>query len=216
MPRTIGTKTAVNIMKESFFSRLKNDLHKHWILYLMALPALVYFAVYCYTPMLGLYTAFSNYKITSGIFSGSFVGFKHFIDFFKSYYFLRLLRNTLLLSLEVLIWGFPIPIIFALVLSEIKSNSFRKVAQTVTYLPHFISVIVICGMVIDFTSMNGLINAIIQAFGGEPIAFMTKPEWFRTVYVGSEIWQKFGWNAVVFIAALSAIDISQFEAAHLD
>ena len=216
MPRTIGTKSAENMMRESFFSRLKKDLHKHWILYLMALPALVYFAVYCYTPMLGLYTAFSNYKITGGIFSGSFVGFKHFIDFFKSYYFLRLLRNTLLLSLEVLIWGFPIPIIFALVLSEIKSNSFRKVAQTVTYLPHFISVIVICGMVIDFTSMNGLINAIIQAFGGEPIAFMTKPEWFRTVYVGSEIWQKFGWNAVVFIAALSAIDISQFEAAHLD
>lgn len=201
---------------ESLVCRLKTDIQKHWILYLMALPALIYFIVYCYMPMTGLYIAFSDYKITGGLYDGKFVGFEYFKKFFQSYYFTRLLRNTLMLSLETLVWGFPLPILFALVLNEIRGNTYKKIAQTITYLPHFISIVVICGMVIDFTSINGLINTLIQMFGGEPIAFLTKPEWFRTVYVTSEIWQSFGWNSVIFISALSAIDISQFEAANLD
>lgn len=195
---------------------LKKDLTRNWILYLMALPALIYFIVYCYAPMAGLYIAFSDYKITGDLFSGAFAGFKHFIKFFQSHYFGRLLGNTLILSLQTLVWGFPIPILFALVLNEIRSKPFKRLAQTITYLPHFISIVVICGLVIDFTSVNGLFNTIIQAFGGEPIAFLTKPEWFRTIYVGSEIWQSFGWNSVIFLAALSSIDTQQFEAARLD
>lgn len=202
--------------KESLGSRLHKDFHKNWILYLMALPAIIYFLVYCYAPMAGLYIAFTDYKITDGIFSGEWVGLKWFIRFFQGPYFGRLLRNTLLLSLETLLWGFPIPIIFALVLNEIRSARFKKIAQTVTYLPHFISIIVICGLVVDFTSMDGLINTIIQMFGGEPIAFLAKPEWFRTVYVSSEIWHTFGWNSIVFLAALTSIDTQQFEAARLD
>lgn len=203
-------------LKESLGSRLHKDFHKNWILYLMALPAIIYFLVYCYAPMAGLYIAFTDYKITDGIFSGEWVGLKWFIRFFQGPYFGRLLRNTLLLSLETLLWGFPIPIIFALVLNEIRSARFKKIAQIVTYLPHFISIIVICGLVVDFTSMDGLINTIIQMFGGEPIAFLAKPEWFRTVYVSSEIWHTFGWNSIVFLAALTSIDTQQFEAARLD
>lgn len=202
--------------RENLGSRLHKDFHKNWILYLMALPAIAYFLVYCYAPMAGLYIAFTDYKITDGIFSGDWVGFKWFIRFFQGPYFGRLLRNTLLLSLETLLWAFPIPIIFALVLNEIRSVRFKKLAQTVAYLPHFVSIIVICGLVVDFTSLDGLINTVIQMFGGEPIAFLAKPEWFRTVYVSSEIWHTFGWNSIVFLAALTSIDIQQFEAARLD
>lgn len=202
--------------KEKFSIRLRKDLRNNWILYLMALPGILYFLVYCYAPMAGLYIAFTDYKITDSIFGGGWVGLQWFIRFFNGPYFVRLLRNTLLLSLETLVWGFPIPIIFALVLNEIRSKPFKRVAQTITYLPHFISLIVICGLVIDFFSLDGLVNTIIQAFGGEPIAFLAKPEWFRTIYVGSEVWQTFGWNSIVFLAALSSIDVQQFEAARLD
>ena len=166
--------------------------------------------------MAGLYIAFSDYKITGSLFSGKFVGLEYFIDFFNSYYFGRLIRNTLVLSLETLIFGFPIPIIFALVLNEVRSRGFKKLAQTVTYMPHFISIVVICGLVVDFVSLDGLFNTIIQAFGGEPIAFLSDPAWFRPIYVASEIWQNFGWDSVVFLAALSSIDLQQFEAAKLD
>lgn len=208
--------SAPTLQREGFGARLRKDFRKNWILYLMALPALLYFLVYSYAPMAGLYIAFTDYKITDGLFSGDWVGLQWFIRFFQGPYFVRLLRNTLLLSLETLVWGFPIPIIFALVLNEIRSKPFKRVAQTITYLPHFISMIVICGLVIDFTSLDGLFNTIIQAFGGEPIAFLTKPEWFRTVYVASEVWQTFGWNSIIFLAALTGIDVQQFEAARLD
>ena len=201
--------------KEPFIARLRKDFRNNWILYLMALPGILYFLIYCYAPMAGLYIAFTDYKITDSIFGGDWVGLQWFIRFFNGPYFVRLLRNTLLLSLETLVWGFPIPIIFALVLNEIRSKPFKRVAQTITYLPHFISLIVICGLVIDFFSLDGLVNTIIQAFGGQPIAFLAKPEWFRTIYVGSEVWQTFGWNSIVFLAALS-IDVQQFEAARLD
>ena len=202
--------------QKSFSERLALDFKQNWILYLMTLPALIYFAVYCYAPMAGLYIAVSDFKITGTIFSGEFVGLKHLIAFFKSHYFTRLLRNTLILSLETIAFGFPIPVLFALVLNEIRSTKFKKLAQTVTYMPHFISIVVICGLVVNFFSLNGLVNTIIQVFGGEPIAFLSDPKWFRTVYVGSEVWQNFGWDSVVFLAALTGIDMEQFEAAKLD
>lgn len=204
------------LRKQSLGERLRKDFRKNWILYLMALPTIIYLIIYCYAPMAGLYIAFTDYKITGGIFDGEWVGLDWFIRFFQGPYFGRLMRNTLLLSLETLIWGFPIPIIFALVLNEIRSKPFKRIAQTITYLPHFISIVVICGLVIDFTSLDGLFNTIIQACGGEPIAFLTKPEWFRTVYVASEVWQTFGWNSIIFLAALTGIDTQQFEAARLD
>lgn len=217
MAQTAANAAAAPVLhKEGLGARLRKDFRKNWILYLMAVPAIIYLIVYCYAPMAGLYIAFTDYKITGGIFDGEWVGLDWFIRFFNGPYFGRLMRNTLLLSLETLIWGFPIPIIFALVLNEVRSKPFKRVAQTITYLPHFISIVVICGLVIDFTSLDGLFNTIIQACGGEPIAFLTKPEWFRTVYVASEVWQTFGWNSIIFLAALTGIDMQQFEAARLD
>ncbi len=216
-PKTGAPQNAIKSRAQrSFSERLALDFKENWILYLMTLPALIYFAVYCYAPMAGLYIAVSDFKITGTIFSGKFVGLDHLIAFFKSHYFTRLLRNTLVLSLETIAFGFPIPILFALVLNEIRSTKFKKLAQTVTYMPHFISIVVICGLVTNFFSLNGLVNTIIQAFGGEPIAFLSDPKWFRTVYVGSEVWQNFGWDSVVFLAALTGIDMEQFEAARLD
>lgn len=182
----------------------------------MAIPAMVYFLLYCYFPMAGLYIAFSDFKISGEMFSGDFVGFKYFVKFFNSYYFGRLLGNTLILSLLTLVWGFPVPIMFALILNEIRNRYFKSIAQTITYLPHFISIIVICGLIIDFASLNGFFNTILKSLGRPPVAFMTKPEWFRTIYVSSEVWQTFGWNSVIFLAALTGVDPQQYEAARID
>ena len=202
--------------KASFGKRLALDLKNNWLIYLMALPALIYFFVYCYKPIGGLIIAFKDYKITGTIWEAEWVGFEHFIEFFDSYYFGRLMRNTLTISLTTLVFSFPVPIIFALLLNEMRCLKFKKLAQTITYIPHFISIVVICGLILDFTSVDGLINTIIKLCGGEPIAFLSKADWFVPVYVISDIWQSFGWNSIVFMAALTAVDPSLYEAARLD
>ncbi len=195
---------------------LAKEFKRNWVLYVMMVPALVYFLLYCYFPMFGLVIAFQDYRVGDSFLGGEFVGFKHFTDFFQSYYFGRLLMNTFLLSMGVLIFGYPVPLIFALLLNEVRHLKFKKLAQTITYLPHFISLVVICGLILDFTKMDGLINTLIKACGGEPIPFMSKPEWFKPVYIISDIWSSFGWNSIIFIAALLGIDQEQYEAAALD
>lgn len=195
---------------------LAMEWRKNWVLYLMMVPALTYFLVYCYMPMFGLVIAFQDYRVGDSFLGGNFVGLKHFTDFFQSYYFGRLMKNTVFLSLGVLIFGYPVPLIFALLLNEVKHVKFKKLAQTITYLPHFISLVVICGLILDFTKLDGLVNTIIKAFGGNPIAFMSKPEWFKPVYIISDIWATFGWNSIIFIAALLGIDSELYEAAGLD
>lgn len=195
---------------------LAKEFKRNWVLYVMMVPALVYFLLYCYFPMFGLVIAFQDYRVGDSFLGGEFVGFKHFTDFFQSYYFGRLLVNTFLLSMGVLIFGYPVPLIFALLLNEVRHLKFKKLAQTITYLPHFISLVVICGLILDFTKMDGLINTLIKACGGEPIPFMSKPEWFKPVYIISDIWSSFGWNSIIFIAALLGIDQEQYEAASLD
>lgn len=192
------------------------EWRKNWVLYLMMVPALTYFLVYCYMPMFGLVIAFQDYRVGDSFLGGKFVGLKHFADFFQSYYFGRLMKNTVLLSLGVLIFGYPVPLIFALLLNEVRNVKFKKLAQTITYLPHFISLVVICGLILDFTKLDGLVNTVIKAFGGSPIAFMSKPEWFKPVYIISDIWATFGWNSIIFIAALLGIDSALYEAAGLD
>lgn len=195
---------------------LAKEFKRNWVLYVMMVPALVYFLLYCYFPMFGLVIAFQDYRVGDPFLGGKFVGFKHFTDFFQSYYFGRLLKNTFLLSMGVLIFGYPVPLIFALLLNEVRHLKFKKLAQTITYLPHFISLVVICGLILDFTKMDGLINTLIKACGGEPVPFMSKPEWFKPVYIISDIWSSFGWNSIIFIAALLGIDQEQYEAASLD
>lgn len=195
---------------------LAKEFKRNWVLYVMMVPTLIYFLLYCYFPMFGLVIAFQDYRVGDPFLGGKFVGFKHFTDFFQSYYFGRLLKNTFLLSMGVLIFGYPVPLIFALLLNEVRHLKFKKLAQTITYLPHFISLVVICGLILDFTKMDGLINTIIKACGGEPVPFMSKPEWFKPVYIISDIWSSFGWNSIIFIAALLGIDQEQYEAAALD
>ena len=202
--------------RNSLGKTLAKEFKRNWVLYVMMVPALVYFLLYCYFPMFGLVIAFQDYRVGDPFLGGKFVGFKHFTDFFQSYYFGRLLMNTFLLSMGVLIFGYPVPLIFALLLNEVRHLKFKKLAQTITYLPHFISLVVICGLILDFTKMDGLINTLIKACGGEPIPFMSKPEWFKPVYIISDIWSSFGWNSIIFIAALLGIDQEQYEAASLD
>ncbi|NLN65807.1 MAG: sugar ABC transporter permease [Clostridiaceae bacterium] len=196
--------------------RAAYDIKKHYPIYLMILPALVYFIIFHYFPMYGAQIAFRKYTIGDGIWTSEWVGLKNFTTFFKSYYFERLIRNTVLLNVYDILFGFPAPIIFALLIYELRNKVFKKTVQTITYIPHFISLIVICGMIIDFTSPQGMINKIIGFFGIGPIQFLAYPEYFRPIYVASNIWQETGWNSIIYLAALTNISPELYEAAKID
>jgi len=202
--------------KISFWQRLKKDFRINKYVYIMAIPMIVFFILFSYVPMYGVTIAFKDFSPKLGIINSPWIGFKHFKSFFNSIYFARTLKNTVLLSFYSLLWGFPAAIILALLLNEIRREKFKRVVQTVTYLPHFISLVVICGMLIDFTSTDGLINSILVNFGVEPVNWLTKPEWFRTIYIGSGVWQSIGWDSIIYLAALSGIDPSLYEAATVD
>ena len=203
--------------KNSYSSILIKDLKKNRFIYLMALPVLVYYIIFYYGPMYGVIIAFKNFSPGKGILGSPWVGLQWFKDFFNSYYFIRLLQNTLLINILSLIFSFPAPIILALLLNELRNDKFKKTVQTVTYLPHFISLVVICGMIISFLSPStGIINHFIKTLGGEPIHFLAEPKWFRTIYVLSGVWQSAGWGSIIYLAALSGIDISLYEAATVD
>jgi putative aldouronate transport system permease protein len=200
----------------AFFRHLGRDLVRNKFIYLMALPGIVYFAVYHYWPMYGAEIAFKNFIPVKGISGSPWAGFKHFQDFFESYYFWRILRNTLLINLYSLLFGFPAPIILALLLNEIRSRIFKSAVQTITYLPHFISIVIICGLIIDFTSQNGLINDFIAWLGGNRENLLINAGLFRTIFVSSGIWQEIGWSSIIYLAALSGIDPQMYEAAKID
>lgn len=186
-------------------------------LLLLALPAVAYFLVFHYLPMYGVVIAFKEYTPGRGILGSPWVGLKHFKQFFSGFYFERLLVNTLKISIYSLLWGFPLPIIFALMLNEFKEGFFRRTIQTVSYLPHFISLVVTCGMIINFLSpANGIINLLIRALGGRPINFLGQPQYFRTIYIASGIWQEFGWGSIIYLAALSGVSQELYEAARID
>lgn len=200
----------------SFAKRLFKDLRHNKILYLMILPIVAYYLIFHYGPMYGLQIAFKKYTPGAGIWGSPWVGFKHFTSFFNSYYFWRLLRNTFLINFYELIFSFPIPIIFALLLNELRQERFKKTVQTVSYLPHFISLVVICGIVTDFVASDGLINDAIAFFGGERTPLLQKPGLFRTIYISSGVWQGMGFRSIIYIAALSSIDQEIYEAATID
>ena len=151
-----------------------------------------------------------------GLWGSEWVGLKHFIDFFKMPDFWKLLRNTLLISLYSLIFSFPVPILLALMINEVGNKFFKKTVQSITYLPHFFSTVIICGMLVDFLTTDGMINRIITAFGGEPISFLTDPRWFRTIYIASGIWQGAGWGSIMYLAALNSVDTQLYESAVID
>ncbi|WP_233531415.1 ABC transporter permease [Paenibacillus alkalitolerans] len=195
---------------------LRKDFRKNKILYLFALSGIAYYAIFKYIPMYGALIAFTDFSPTKGIFGSAWVGFKHFVDFFNSHYFVRILRNTLMINVYELIFAFPAPIILALLLNEIRRNAFKRLVQTVTYLPHFVSLVVICGMIVDFSSKEGLLNTIISWFGGERQNLLLNPDLFRTIYIGSGIWQGVGWGSIIYLAALTAIDPQLYDAATVD
>lgn len=201
----------------SFRSRVVKDFKINKLLYIMILPVLAYYIIFHYLPMYGAIIAFKDYTPMKGIIDSDWAGLKHFESFFGSYYFWRILKNTIILSLYTLCFEFPMPIILALLLNEVKNKAFKKTAQSITYMPYFISMIVICGMLKDFTNSGGVINSMIMyLFGTDGQAFLQKPDLFRTIYVSSEIWQRIGWESIIYMAALTGIDQEQYEAARID
>ncbi len=190
---------------------------RHKALYLMALPGIAYFIIFKYVPMTGLVIAFQDYSPFRGIFGSPWVGFEHFIRFFSEPTFMMLLVNTLTVSLLLLIFAFPIPIILALMLNEVRTKLFQRSVQTVIYLPHFMSwVIVVSLFYVMFTTDGGSVNSLLQSWGFESIGFLTDPAWLRPMYVVQEIWKSAGWGTIVYLAAMTAVDLQLYEAAELD
>jgi len=206
------------IPAQRFHKRLARDLRRNRIIYAMGFLCLAYYIIFCYLPMGGIVIAFKNFRAARGIFGSAWADpwFKYFDQFFGSYYFWRLLRNTLLINFYDLLFGFPAPILLALLLNELRSNRYKRIVQTVTYMPHFISQVVVCGIILDFFSSNGLVNQIIQLLGGQMTIFMQDPKYFRGIYVGSNIWQEVGYSSIIYLSALSAVDMELYDAAAID
>ncbi|NOU67658.1 ABC transporter permease subunit [Paenibacillus sp. LMG 31461] len=203
-------------MKTNGFRTLQSDLRRNKYIYLMLLPVVVYYFIFLYMPMYGLQVAFKDFVPSKGIWHSDWVGFKHFIAFFNSYYFVRIFRNTVLLSLYEILFNFPAPIVLALLLNELRQRFFKGIVQSITYLPHFISVVVVAGMMVDFLSTKGLVNQLTDWFGIAPISFLLKAEWFRSIYISSGVWQGVGWGSIIYLAAMSGIDPSLYEASRVD
>jgi len=209
----LATQPKLGIKKAS---RRRTIMH-NWELYLFIAPCLLYFIIFHYVPMYGVQIAFKNFVPSKGILGSAWVGFDHFERFFNSYYFWDLLWNTFSISLYELAVGFPLPIILALAFNEIKNGVFKKSVQTVTYAPHFISIVVMAGMIITFLSpSSGILIRIIEWIGLQPAAFLEDPRWFKTVYVLSGVWQSAGWGTIIYLAALSGVDPQLHEAAIVD
>lgn len=199
------------------YQKAFNLVKENRVLYLMILPAFLYIALFHYWPMYGVQIAFRNFNFSDGITGSAFVGFKWFKYFFKSNQFGVVVSNTLILNIYNLLVGFPLPVLLALIMHNISGKRFRRVAQTITYLPHFISVVVIVGMMSCMFSINsGWVNGVIRSLGGQPLHMMGEPEYFRHVYVWSDIWQQMGWSSIIYLAALTSIDPGLHEAAMID
>ena len=195
----------------------KKNIWKNWRLYLMCLPAVIYFLIFAYKPMYGIIIAFKDYSMRKGIMGSPWIGFDNFQRLFSSYWFPVILKNTLTLSCLSLILGFPIPIILALVLNEVSNDRFRKGFQTLSYAPHFISTVVLCGMLTLFLNpTSGVINKFVTMFGGDAVNFLQEPAMYKWIYVLSGIWQEMGWGSIIYFATLSGVDRALLEAADID
>lgn len=211
------TSPPVDIKTGSKWQIFWKDLKRDKLLYLLLILPITVYALFYYKPMFGLQIAFKNYNVFQGISESPWVGFEHFKTFFTSPFFGRTLKNTLMLSLYNMLFAFPAPIILALMFNEVQKIKFKKFVQTCTYIPHFISVVIVASLVTSFLSpSSGVINTIISAFGGEKVYFLTKPEYFRTIYTIMGIWQSTGFNSIVYLSVITAIDTSLYEAAMID
>jgi putative aldouronate transport system permease protein len=200
-----------------YLRRLGRDMARDWRLYLLALPCLVYLVLFCYKPIGGLQIAFKNYSVYRGIDASPWVGLKHFIRFFTSYNFGLLIRNTFLLNLYGLLFGFPFTILFGILVNDILSRGYQRAVQLLTYLPNFISTVIVVSMItLMLSPSQGLVNNLIEALGGKRIYFLTRPEWFRFIYIASDMWQYTGFGSVIIVAALTGVAPELYEAAIID
>lgn len=201
----------------NFGKRVLRDIVKNKYKYIIILPVLVYLVLFCYKPMYGVLIAFQRYRPTQGgIMDGTWKGLYQFKRFFNDIYFWRVLKNTFTLSFLNIIFSFPMPIILALILNEVKLPWFKRTVQTVSYLPHFISAVVICGLINQFCRSDGLINDIIAFFGGERAPLLLDKDLYYPIYIISDIWQTVGWSSIIYLAALASVDQEQYEAARID
>lgn len=200
------------------FARLQKYVRRDYQLLILCIPMIAFYFIFCYWPMYGILIAFKDFKPLQGILGSDWVGLKYFMQVFRTPTLPRLIKNTFLIGLYSLLWGFPIPIFFALCLNEVKKSWFKRIVQTLSYLPYFISTVVVVGMLNNFFSpVNGLVNTFYTSVTGhDAINFMGESEWFRTLYIGSGVWQSFGWNSIIYLAALSGIDMELYEAARID
>lgn len=203
-------------MKRRPAKNLYITLCKHKYVYLMALPVIAYYIIFQYLPMFGVSIAFFDYRITKPLFDCEWVGLKNFINFFNGQFAWRTIRNTFSISLIGLVFSFPIPIILAILLNEVKKDKFKNFVQTVTFMPHFISVVVMCGIVLQFVSYDGFVNELLSIFGVERVSFMTTQGWFYPIFTAMGIWQNMGWDSIIYLSALSSIDQSLYESAAID
>jgi putative aldouronate transport system permease protein len=198
-------------------SRLRRNIKANYQLYLLIIPVIAYYVIFHYWPMYGAQIAFKQFTPSDGIFGSKWVGFKHYIDYYNSYYFWRLIRNTILINVYNLVFGFPAPILLALLINEVRLRFFKRTVQTITYIPHFVSMIVICGLLKDMLNANGFFNYLVNGLFNKPgIAYLLDPKYFRAIYVSSGIWQEIGWGSIVYLAAITSIDPELYEAAVID
>lgn len=211
-----GLKKSAKNPVTGYLRDLRLNLKVNWELYLFVLPLVAYYLVFKYAPIYGIQIAFRNYNLIDGVTGSPWVGLDHFATFFNTPFAGNIIWNTFALSMAVIIFGFPLPILLALMFNYARSVRLKNGVQLATYAPHFISTVVLAGMILTFLSKNGLINNLLGLFGAEPILFMNDPKMFKPIYVISTIWQHTGWNAIIYISALAAIDPSLHEAARVD
>ncbi|GIG40475.1 ABC transporter permease [Cellulomonas phragmiteti] len=193
-----------------------HTLRRDWVLYAMALVPVLFLLVFRYIPMFGNIIAFRRFRPGGSIIGDEWVGMRYVELFLNDPNFWNVFGNTVILGGLTLLFCFPLPIVLALLLNEVRQRAFKRVVQSISYLPHFLSVVIVVGMVMQLLSLQGTVNQLIEAFGGEAIPFLQRSEWFRTVYVGSEIWQTVGWGTILYLAALTTVDSSLYEAARID
>ncbi|SOH95255.1 putative aldouronate transport system permease protein [Monaibacterium marinum] len=213
----LGAAEATRRRRGSRMVRLGDHMKREWQLYVMLIPTILWLLVFLYKPMYGLQIAFKDYSLFRGVAASPWIGFDHFETLFSNDQFLRALKNTIIISFYGLVFGFPMPILLALMFNEILKQTFKKTAQTIVYLPHFISSVIIAGIVITaFSPSAGIVNTVMGWLGFDPVYFLTKPEWFRPIFIGTGIWQEAGFQSIVYLAAIAGVSPTLYESAVVD
>lgn len=213
----VSLTTEKQLVKQGLLKRLLRNIRRYKVMYLLLIPGLAYFTIFKYVPMLGLILAFKKYNVVLGFWDSPWVGLANFAQFFNGAYFWDLIENTVLISLYKLLFGFSAPVILALMLNEVSRQWFKRIVQTITYLPHFLSWVIVYGLMLALLSPGeGIVNILLRQMGYDSVSFLTSPNWARFLVVASDIWKEIGWGAILYLAALAGIDPSLYESARID